>query len=146
MPELEGNVACAVSSSALPTARSVYAECGGLMYLGSGIRTLPGEHMHGGIFRDTTVMHKRLTHLVTIAYGGEDTSSRAGECARGHQFSIPLLREGALTGDAFSVRKGRTEGGPGRFRYKMSWPSMSSSLGSTLICAKIRGIMPQTFG
>jgi len=102
---------------------AIYAECGGLMYLGSGIRTFAGRvHTMVGIFPYTTVMHRQLTHLGyhTVRALRDTIIARRGECARGHQFRYSSF-EGTclLKGDAFSVSKA-TAGKAFRdgFRYK----------------------------
>jgi cobyrinic acid a,c-diamide synthase len=101
----------------------IYAECGGLMYLGKGIRTFAGRtHTMAGIFPYTTIMHRRLTRLGYHAVRAlRDTIiARRGESARGHQFRYSSLAgDNRLQGDAFSV----TRGAGGRaerdgFRYK----------------------------
>lgn len=123
-PELEGNVAMRrqlkrFADSGAP----VYAECGGLMYLGRGIRTFAGRtHTMVGIFPYTTAMHTRLTHLGyhSVRAVRDTIIASRGECARGHQFRYSSLEGGSLSqGDAFSVRKG-TDGRAVRdgFRYK----------------------------
>jgi cobyrinic acid a,c-diamide synthase len=101
----------------------IYAECGGLMYLGKGIRTFSGRmYKMAGIFPYTTIMHRRLTRLgYHIVRALRDTIiARRGECARGHQFRYSSLAgDGPLKGDAFSVTKGA--GGRAErdgFRYK----------------------------
>jgi cobyrinic acid a,c-diamide synthase len=101
----------------------IYAECGGLMYLGKGIRICSGRIFKmAGIFPYTTIMHRRLTRLGyhSVRALRDTIIARRGECARGHQFRYSSLEgDGPLQGDAFSV----TRGAGGRaerdgFRYK----------------------------
>jgi cobyrinic acid a,c-diamide synthase len=101
----------------------IYAECGGLMYLGKGIRTCAGKmHKMVGIFPYTTIMHRRLTQLGyhTVRAVRNTILARRGECARGHQFRYSAVERGSpVRGDAFSVKK-VTTGRATRdgFRYK----------------------------
>lgn len=101
----------------------IYAECGGLMYLGKGIRTFTGKmHKMAGIFPYATVMHRRFTRLGyhRVRALRDTIIAHRGEIARGHQFRYSSLEgDGPLQGDAFSV----TRGAGGRaerdgFRYK----------------------------
>ncbi len=101
----------------------IYAECGGLMYLGKGIRTVTGSmHAMTGVFPYTTIMHRRLTRLGyhTVRAIRDTIIARRGECARGHQFRYSSLAgDGPLKGDGFSVARGA--GGRAEregFRYK----------------------------
>jgi cobyrinic acid a,c-diamide synthase len=86
----------------------IYAECGGLMYLGDAVRTLDGvTHPMLGLVAGTAVMHDRLQSL---GYVEVETQRRtllggAGLRMRGHQFRYSML-EGAH-GDAYSIRKRR---------------------------------------
>jgi len=123
-PELEGNAAMRRHLRRFAeNGGPVYAECGGLMYLGSGIKTFDGRtHKMAGIFPYTAVMHTRLTHLGyhSVRAVRNTIIAGRGECARGHQFRYSSLAGGSLfQGDAFSVRKG-TAGRASRdgFRYK----------------------------
>ncbi len=86
----------------------IYAECGGLMYLGDAIRTLDGTtHPMLGLVAGTAVMHDKLQAL---GYVEVETQRRtllggAGLRMRGHQFRYSTLQGGA--GDAYSIRKRR---------------------------------------
>jgi len=101
----------------------ICAECGGLMYLGTGIRTFAGRaHKMVGIFPYTTIKQQRLTHLGyhSVKAVRDTIIARRGECARGHQFRYSSLEgDGPVKGDAFSVSKA-TSGKAFRdgFRYK----------------------------
>jgi cobyrinic acid a,c-diamide synthase len=75
--------------------KPIYAECGGLMYLSSAIRTLDGvAHPMVGLIAGETVMCERLQAL---GYAEVETSERsilgpAGLRFRGHQFRYSELR------------------------------------------------------
>jgi cobyrinic acid a,c-diamide synthase len=77
--------------------RTIYAECGGLMYLCDAIRTRDGRtHEMAGILRGTAVMHERLQ---AIGYVDVETTAPTlfgppGTRLRGHQFRWSTL-EGA---------------------------------------------------
>ncbi len=77
--------------------RTIYAECGGLMYLADAIRTRDGkEHPMLGVIAGTAVMHERLQ---AIGYVEVETTmptlfGPAGTQLRGHQFRWSTL-EGA---------------------------------------------------
>jgi cobyrinic acid a,c-diamide synthase len=86
----------------------IYAECGGLMYLADGLRTLDGRtHEMVGLVRGTAVMHDRLQAL---GYVELETQRRtilggAGLRLRGHQFRYSTLDGGS--GNAYRVRRRR---------------------------------------
>jgi len=90
----------------------IYAECGGLMYLGKGIENFDNAlYSMVGIFHFTAVMHPRLTHLgyYTVRALRGTILARRGDRARGHQFRYSTLKgTGARAGDALSLRKGTT--------------------------------------
>jgi cobyrinic acid a,c-diamide synthase len=75
--------------------RPIYAECGGLMYMSTGIRTLDGElHPMAGLIPGEAVMCARLQAL---GYVEVETQTRsvlgpAGLRFRGHQFRYSELR------------------------------------------------------
>ncbi|ATA26989.1 cobyrinic acid a,c-diamide synthase [Brenneria goodwinii] len=67
----------------------LYAECGGLMYLGTGLTTLDGQrHTMTGILPGESRMGKRLTRFgYCQARAKQDTLlAAAGETLRGHEF------------------------------------------------------------
>jgi cobyrinic acid a,c-diamide synthase len=76
---------------------TIYAECGGLMYLADAIRTLDGrEHEMAGIIRGTAVMKERLQ---AIGYADVETTrptlfGPAGTRLRGHQYRWSNLEGG----------------------------------------------------
>jgi cobyrinic acid a,c-diamide synthase len=67
----------------------VYAECGGLMYLGRGITTLDGvRHPLAGVLPIETAMLEKLKVLgyTEVAWTSDSLWAAAGEVARGHEF------------------------------------------------------------
>jgi cobyrinic acid a,c-diamide synthase len=73
----------------------VYAECGGLMYLAAGIRTLDGRlHPMVGLLPGEAVMAPRLQALGYVEVETQDSSilGPAGLRFRGHQFRYSDLR------------------------------------------------------
>jgi cobyrinic acid a,c-diamide synthase len=74
----------------------VYAECGGLMYLSSGIRTSDGRlHPMAGLIPGEAVMCDRLQALGYVEVETQERSllGEAGLRFRGHQFRYSELRE-----------------------------------------------------
>lgn len=74
--------------------RPIYAECGGLMYLTDGIRTLDGlTRPMVGLIPGVAVMHDRLQALgyAAIATRGPSFLGAAGTTWRGHQFRYSTL-------------------------------------------------------
>ncbi|HXR24972.1 MAG TPA: cobyrinate a,c-diamide synthase [Candidatus Binataceae bacterium] len=72
----------------------LYAECGGLMYLTEGIRTLDGAtHPLVGLIPGTAVMHDRLQAIgyATIETRAPSFLGAAGTTWRGHQFRYSTL-------------------------------------------------------
>jgi cobyrinic acid a,c-diamide synthase len=76
------------------TGGPVYAECGGLMYLTEGIRTLDGAtHALVGLIPGIAVMHDRLQAIgyATIETRASSFLGAAGTTWRGHQFRYSIL-------------------------------------------------------
>lgn len=72
----------------------LYAECGGLMYLTEGIRTLDGAtHPLVGLIPGTAVMHDHLQALgyATVTTRAASFLGAAGTAWRGHQFRYSTL-------------------------------------------------------
>jgi cobyrinic acid a,c-diamide synthase len=72
----------------------IYAECGGLMYLSDGIRTLEGRTWPMvGLVTGEAVMSERLQSLgyVEVETRGESIMGPAGMRMRGHQFRYSTL-------------------------------------------------------
>jgi cobyrinic acid a,c-diamide synthase len=81
--------------------RPIYAECGGLMYLTGGIRTLDGETFPMvGLIPGIAVMSPKLQALgyVEVETRGSSILGPAGTRFRGHQFRYSILNnDGAAT-------------------------------------------------
>ena len=95
----------------------VYAECGGLMYLGESIRDLKGnEHSMVGVLPVSTCIDKPRLNLGyrTVQALADGPVLRQGEVARGHEFHWSVLHEsfGGRTPNAYRItdRDGRIEG------------------------------------
>jgi cobyrinic acid a,c-diamide synthase len=74
---------------------SVYGECGGLMYLTSGITDVDGRYFPmAGVISGQTVMHDRLQALgyVEVETETESVIGPAGTRFRGHQFRYSELK------------------------------------------------------
>jgi cobyrinic acid a,c-diamide synthase len=74
---------------------AVYGECGGLMYLSSGITTLERQYFPmAGVFPAQTVMHERLQALgyVEVETEADSIIGPAGSRFRGHQFRYSELK------------------------------------------------------
>jgi len=74
---------------------AVYGECGGLMYLSSGITTLEKQNFPmAGVIPGHTIMHDRLQALgyVEVETGTDSLIGPAGMRFRGHQFRYSELK------------------------------------------------------
>jgi cobyrinic acid a,c-diamide synthase len=74
---------------------AVYGECGGLMYLSSGITTLERQHFPmAGVIPAQTIMHERLQALgyVEVETEADSIIGPAGLRFRGHQFRYSELK------------------------------------------------------
>ncbi len=74
----------------------VYAECGGLMYLCKGVRTLEGKfHRMAGVLPMHTVMLEKLSALRYVEVNARERSVLAepGTIFRGHEFHYSRLEE-----------------------------------------------------
>jgi cobyrinic acid a,c-diamide synthase len=83
----------------------VYAECGGLMYLSSSIRTREGErHRMAGILPLRTAMFDKLSALRYVEVTALENSilTGPGTVFRGHEFHYSKLEE--VPGDGSKVR------------------------------------------
>ncbi|HMG54211.1 MAG TPA: cobyrinate a,c-diamide synthase, partial [Kofleriaceae bacterium] len=88
----------------------IYAECGGLMYLASAIRTLDGRrHAMVGILPGETEMRDRLVALgyVEVETQGATLLGGPGLRFRGHQFRYSELQLTAEVERAYTVRRRR---------------------------------------
>ena len=84
----------------------VYAECGGLMYLGRGIRDLEGNEypMVGAIPVSSQIDSPRLSlGYRTVQALGDGPLLRQGEIVRGHEFHWSVLNKDANTLNAYCV-------------------------------------------
>ena len=90
----------------------VYAECGGLMYLCSGIRTTEDTYEPMvGLLPAEAVMHKRLQALgyVDVETTRDSVLGPAGQHFRGHQFRYSELRwTGEASESGYTVTRKRT--------------------------------------
>jgi cobyrinic acid a,c-diamide synthase len=88
----------------------VYAECGGLMYLGKALKDFNNKlYEMAGVFPFTTKMGKRLTTLgyYTVKAMNDTIISRKGAVIRGHQFRYSTLEEvPAFLKRVYHLRKG----------------------------------------
>ncbi|HUA32425.1 MAG TPA: cobyrinate a,c-diamide synthase [Candidatus Binataceae bacterium] len=83
----------------------IYAECGGLMYLADGIKTLDGKtHPMVGLVPGVTVMRDRLQALgyVEVETRAASIVGPAGTKFRGHQFRYSTLER---NGDARGIEE-----------------------------------------
>jgi len=94
----------------------IYAECGGLMYLGQGIEDLEGRYYAmAGVFPGRSVLKgTRLTlGYRTIRAMQSNCLLAAGETVRGHEFHFSSMQDGTATvPSAYEVldQPGRREG------------------------------------
>jgi len=75
--------------------KPIYAECGGLMYLSKGVRTLDGRvHEMAGLIHAIAILHDRLQALgyVEVETTAPTLLGPAGLRFRGHQFRYSELR------------------------------------------------------
>jgi cobyrinic acid a,c-diamide synthase len=78
--------------------RCVYAECGGLMYLGQSVTTLDGvKHAMAGLLPFETAMLSRLKTLgyTEVATAVDGLWGPAGTVCRGHEFHYSELHAAA---------------------------------------------------
>jgi cobyrinic acid a,c-diamide synthase len=88
----------------------VYAECGGLMYLATAIRTLDGRrHDMAGILPGEVEMRDRLVALGYVEVETQEATLLGGPGVRfrGHQFRYSELRLTADVDHAYTVRRRR---------------------------------------
>jgi cobyrinic acid a,c-diamide synthase len=74
---------------------TIYAECGGLMYLGQSLTVLDGaSHPLAGVLPIHTAMLPRLKVLgyAEVAWAGDSLWGTAGQVARGHEFHYSEIR------------------------------------------------------
>lgn len=87
---------------------AIYGECGGLMYLSSGITTIEGEYFPmAGVIPGNTLMHERLQALGYVEVETETDSviGRTGLRFRGHQFRYSELKPRADLKSAYRMTR-----------------------------------------
>jgi cobyrinic acid a,c-diamide synthase len=91
---------------------TIYAECGGLMYLGKYIQGFEKKtYRMAGLFPFTTVMHNKLTDLgyYTVTSRKSTILTKRGDTAKGHQFRYSSLKGMPQSSErVFSLRKNRS--------------------------------------
>jgi cobyrinic acid a,c-diamide synthase len=88
----------------------IYAECGGLMYLASGIRTLDARlHAMVGILPGCAEMRDRLVALGYVEVETQEPTLLGGPGLRfrGHQFRYSELRLDGEVDTVYTVRRRR---------------------------------------
>jgi cobyrinic acid a,c-diamide synthase len=94
------------------TGRPIYAECGGLMYLTRGIRTIDGQlHEMVGLVPSEAVMAEKLEALgyVEVELQAATPLGPPGTRFRGHQFRYSRLSEPIKPINlVYSIRRGET--------------------------------------
>jgi cobyrinic acid a,c-diamide synthase len=96
--------------------RSIYAECGGLMYLGRSLRTVEGARFPlVGLLPIETAMLPKLRSLgySEVAWRDDSLWGPAGQIARGHEFHYSHIVADESSPDgwqpAYTVRRGPSE-------------------------------------
>lgn len=90
--------------------KPIYGECGGLMYLSSGIRTLDGTHHEMvGVIPGEAVMRDRLQALGYVEVETRDTTllGPSGLCFRGHQFRYSDFQLQSEVDQLYTIRRKR---------------------------------------
>ncbi|MBO8183683.1 MAG: hydrogenobyrinic acid a,c-diamide synthase (glutamine-hydrolyzing) [Archaeoglobus sp.] len=93
--------------------KPVYAECGGLMFLGESIITESGEYEMVGFLPFKTEMNRKFHALgYTVYESMKDTIiSKKGDVLRGHEFHYSRVIPSAKLDFAFKVLRGKGIGG-----------------------------------
>jgi cobyrinic acid a,c-diamide synthase len=108
---LAANATMRADVAAFAAARGpIYAECGGLMYLSSGIRTLDATlHPMVGVLPGHAEMRDRLVALGYVEIETQDATLLGGPGLRfrGHQFRYSELRLTAEVDHVYTVRRRR---------------------------------------
>jgi cobyrinic acid a,c-diamide synthase len=126
--------------------RAIYAECGGMIYLGRSLTTLDGRrHELSGVLPLDTAMLERLKTLgyAEITLAADCLWGRAGQVCRGHEFhySEIIAEDDAADGwrRAYSVgrRRGQVAAGLARGNIlagyvHLHWASSPSAIGHFL--------------
>ena len=108
--------------SSPPRDGRVYAECGGLMYLGRMLTCLDGaRYPMAGVLPIETAMLEKLKVLgyAEVAWAADSLWGAAGQVARGHEFHYSEITAEPSPADgwqpAYTVRRRRAEPARGRF-------------------------------
>ena len=114
----------------------VYAECGGLMYLGQGLTTLDGvRYPLAGVLPIETAMLEKLKVLgyAEVTWTADSLWGAAGEAARGHEFHYSQITAQDGPREAGSRHIRFVAAGPSRpwegFAKGRSWPAMYTCTG-----------------
>ena len=102
--------------------RAIYAECGGLMYLGRTLTCLDGaRYAMAGVLPVETAMLEKLKVLgyAEVAWAGPSLWGTAGQLGRGHEFHYSEITAEPAPADgwqpAYTVRRLRSEPACGGF-------------------------------
>ncbi len=131
--------------------RTVYAECGGLMYLGQTLTCLDGaRHAMAGVLPIETAMLEKLKVLgyAEVAWAAGSLWGAAGQVARGHEFHYSeITAEPRPSGDwqpAYTVCRRRAEPTNGGFfrdrvlagYVHLHWASRPEAIDHFLCCCE----------
>ena len=131
--------------------RAVYAECGGLMYLGRSLRTLDGtRYPLAGVLPIETAMLPKLKTLgyADVAWAADCLWGSAGTQARGHEFHYSEITADAGPADgwsaAYAVARRRSPPAPAGFLkgrvlagyVHLHWASRPESVRHFLDCCE----------
>jgi cobyrinic acid a,c-diamide synthase len=133
--------------------RVVYAECGGLMYLGQKLTCLDGaRYPMAGVLPIETAMLEKLKVLgyAEVAWLGGSLWGSAGQAARGHEFHYSEITAAPQPADgwqpAYTVRRVRAEPTSGGFcrnrvlagYVHLHWASRPEAIAHFLCCCQER--------
>jgi cobyrinic acid a,c-diamide synthase len=133
--------------------RAIYAECGGLMYLGRTLTCLDGARyaMAGVLPLETTMLEKlKVLGYAEVAWAGGSLWGAAGQVARGHEFHYSEITAEPRPADgwlpAYMVRRPRAEPTCGGFFRErvlagyvhLHWASRPEAIDHFLCCCEQR--------
>ncbi len=133
--------------------RAIYAECGGLMYLGRMLTCLDGtRYPMAGVLPIETAMLEKLKVLgyAEVAWAGGSLWGAAGQVARGHEFHYSEITAEPRPADgwqpAYTVRRRRAEPASGGFfrdrvlagYVHLHWASRPEAIDHFLCCCQER--------
>jgi cobyrinic acid a,c-diamide synthase len=133
--------------------RPIYAECGGLMYLGRMLTCLDGaRHAMAGVLPIETAMLEKLKLLgyAEVAWAADSLWGAAGQLARGHEFHYSEITAEPGPADgwqpAYTVRRTRAEPARGGFLRNrvlagyvhLHWASRPEAIDQFLTCCQQR--------